>query len=506
MVARVSSVMFAGIDVINVDVQVQLSNGIPAFAIVGLADKAIAESKERVRSSLTSIGLSLPSKRITVNLAPADLVKDGSHFDLAVAVALLGAMQVIPKEALKDFVVLGELSLDGEISPVNGVLPAAIAANAEGKGLICPKQNGAEAAWAGDLDIIAPANLLELIHHLTGKQLLVRPEMVKMDDEETYPDMADVVGQETARRALEIAAAGGHNMLMIGPPGAGKSMLASRLPGLLPDMNAKEMLEVSMVQSVAGMLKDGQLSRRRPFRSPHHNSSVPAMVGGGSKVKPGEITLAHQGVLFLDELPEFPRGVLESLRQPMETQKVTVARVQSHVTYPANFQLIAAMNPCKCGYLTDANRACTKAPKCAVDYQAKISGPLLDRIDLYVEMAEVTPADLHGAKKSEPTLDIAMRVLKARAIQEKRYFNAKANLNSDADGDELYENALPDAKGRHLLDKAMDQMGLSMRGYNRVLRVGRTIADLAGSETVEAEHVAEALSFRQIAIHSKQVA
>jgi magnesium chelatase family protein len=347
-IAHIYTVAFQGIEAREVDVQVHIgdSGGNGIFTIVGLADKAVAESRERVRAALTAIGLALPYKRITVNLAPADLPKEGSHYDLPIALGLLGAMGVLPASELMGYTAMGELSLDAQVSPVAGVLPAAIAASAAGRGLICPASCGPEAAWAGQLEIIATPSLIALVNHMKGASVLNPPSPRLADDKGKTADLRDVKGQETAKRALEIAAAGGHNMMMIGPPGAGKSMLAMRLPGLLPPLDAREALEISMVQSLAGELPDGAISRRRPFRSPHHSASMAALVGGGLRVKPGEVSLAHLGVLFLDELPEFQRGVLDSLRQPIETGEAVVARANAHVRFPARFQLVAAMNPC----------------------------------------------------------------------------------------------------------------------------------------------------------------
>ncbi len=345
MVARVRTVAFEGVDVRPVDAQVQVSGGMPAFTLVGLPDKAVGESRERVRAALTAIGLALPPKRITVNLAPADLLKEGSHFDLPIALGLLAAMGVIEASALDSFVVLGELGLDGSVAAVAGVLPSALHAAANDLGLICPSAQGGEAAWAGEINVVAPNNLLALIHHLKGQQVLRAPEPKMADDHGSVLDMKDIKGQESAKRALEIAAAGGHNLLMIGPPGSGKSMLAQRLPGLLPGLSPAEALEVTMIHSLAGNLAEGRLLRRRPFRDPHHSASLPSLVGGGIRARPGEISLAHLGVLFLDELPEFQRSTLEALRQPMETGRVSIARANAHVTYPARVQVVAAMNP-----------------------------------------------------------------------------------------------------------------------------------------------------------------
>ena len=502
MVARVNTVAFQGLDAVPIDVQVRISPGLPAFTVVGLPDKAVGESRERVRAALAALGLSLPPKRITVNLAPADLLKEGSHFDLPIALGLLVSLGVLPADEIANFTALGELALDGAVAPVSGVLPAAIAASARGQGIICPARCGSEAAWADGIEVLAASSLLALVNHFKGSQILARPTPKLAEDETSALDLRDIKGQETAKRALEIAAAGAHNLLMIGPPGAGKSMLASRLPSMLPPLSPAEALEVSMIQSVAGVLANGSISRRRPFRDPHHSASLPALVGGGMRAKPGEVSLAHLGVLFLDELPEFARGSLEALRQPVESGRVTVARANSHVTYPARFQLIAAMNPCRCGYLDDPARACTRVPKCAVEYQSKISGPLFDRIDLHVEVPAVSAADLTLPPPAEGSREIAARVAKAHAVQSERYATLSPDrtirTNAEADGKLLEEVAGPDEAGRKLLADAVDKMKLSARGYHRVLRVARTIADLAGAPNVTRVHVAEALSYRRV--------
>ena len=497
MVALVATVAYLGLEARAVEVQVQLSSGIPRFVIVGLADKAVAESRERVRGALGAIGLALPLKIITVNLSPADLPKEGSHFDLPIALGLLAAIGAIDKEALSHYVAVGELGLDGRIAPSPGVLLAALHASGQAKGLICPEAQGSEAAWAGDVEVLAAPDLLALIAHLKGSRLLPAPLPGEAEPIVGGPDLAQVKGQEVAKRALEIAAAGGHNMLMSGPPGAGKSLLAACLPGILPPLEPSEALEVSMVASVAGELHGGRIVRRRPFRSPHHSASMPALVGGGLKVRPGEISLAHLGVLFLDELPEFQRAVLDSLRQPLETGQVSVARANTHVTFPARVQLIAAMNPCRCGHLGDPTLACSRAPRCAADYQAKVSGPLLDRIDLHVEVASVSAADLTLPPPVEGSAEVAERVAVARRIQSARYADHPVRTNAEADGELLDAVATPDELGRKLLADAAAAMRLSARGFHRVLRVARTIADLAGSETVGRIHVAEALSYRR---------
>jgi magnesium chelatase family protein len=502
MLTRIATVAFQGIEVIPIDVQCQLASGLPAFTLVGLADKAVTESRERVRAALAAIGLSLPPKRITVNLAPADRQKEGSHYDLPIALALLCAIEVLPATLGEAYVAMGELALDGGIAPVSGALAAAIAAHGMGRGLICPAAQGAEAAWSG-AEILAPASLLSLVNHVKGRQTLARPTPLMAEEPTAGLDFADVKGQETAKRALEIAAAGNHNILMIGPPGSGKSMLAQRLPSILPPLDPEEALEASLVHSLGDGLPQGRLLRRRPFRSPHHSASAAALVGGGRKGQPGEISLAHRGVLFLDELPEFARSTLEALRQPLETGEVTVARARAHATYPARFLLAAAMNPCKCGYLGDPVRQCRKVPLCGADYIAKLSGPLLDRIDLTVAVPPVSANDLSLPPPSESSADIAARVLAARDRQRQRFRRLAIRSNAEADGALLAEIARPDEAAATLLRQAAERLGLSARAYHRVLRVARTAADLAGAERVGAGHIAEALAFRPHAIASE---
>ncbi|TFU03208.1 ATP-binding protein [Polymorphobacter arshaanensis] len=497
MVAHVATVAFLGLEARSVDVQVQITGGMAAFVLVGLPDKAVKESRERVQATLDAIGLALPPRRVVVNLSPADLPKEGSHYDLPIALGLLSAMGLVSAEVLDQYVVAGELGLDGRVAPVPGVLLAALHAAEHELGLICPAAQGGEAAWAGEVEVLAAPDLLTLINHLKGTQLLSPPVRTIAEGSWHGPDMNEIKGQETAKRALEIAAAGGHNLLMSGPPGSGKSLLAAALPGILPELTPAEALEVSMVASMAGELEGGKLLRARPFRAPHHSASMPALVGGGAKARPGEVSLAHLGVLFLDELPEFQRGVLDSLRQPLETGVVMVARAAAHVTYPARVQLIAAMNPCRCGHLGDASQACSRASKCAADYQARVSGPLLDRIDLHVDVAAVSAVDLTLPPPSESSAQVGARVAKARAIQTARYANHKARSNAEADGKLLEEVATPDEPGRKLLTQATQALRLSARGYHRVLRVARTLADLEGSAGVTRLHFAEALSYRR---------
>ncbi len=501
MVTRISSVTWSGINVLDVDIQVKISAGIPCFTIVGLADKTITEARERVKAALTSMGLSLPAKKILVNLAPADLLKEGSHFDLAIACAILTSMDIFRQDEMLDYLVLGELSLDGSLLPVSGVLPTAIGAIEREKGIICPFLNGKEAAWSGNKKIIAPKDLLSLVNHFKGTQVIRLPELDSHSSKVSYPDLSDIIGQMVPKKALEIAAAGRHHMLMSGPPGTGKSMLAERLPGILPKMTSTEVLECSMVASIAGLIKEGRLIRERPFRAPHHTCSIAAMVGGGTgrKVKPGEISLAHNGVLFLDELPEFPANAIDALRQPLESAEIHVARLNSYVKYPAKFQLIAAMNPCKCGYLADVSKACNKAPKCGNNYQMKISAPIMDRFDIYVEVPDVK---IYNIKKdvvmSESSSSILSRVEKAYITQLTRYEGCGITTNSQLYGRLLTDFAIPFDNGQKMLNDAAEKFKLSMRAYNKILKVARTIADLEEAKRVNKFHIAEALSYRQL--------
>ncbi|MBQ9034522.1 MAG: YifB family Mg chelatase-like AAA ATPase [Alphaproteobacteria bacterium] len=507
MLAHVNTIAFNGLSTLDVDLQLQITAGMPVFSIVGLPDKTIAESRERVRAALNTLGVELPAKRIIVNLAPADLLKEGSHFDLPIALAVLAGLGIVPAEEVNNYVVIGELGLDGKIQPVNGVLPVAIHASRRQKGLICPASQGSEAVWSGLKDIVAAPSLLALINHLKGVQQLPTPTAKQKKSRTSDLDMADVKGQETAKRAMEIAAAGGHNLLMVGTPGAGKSMLAARMVTILPPMTTEEALETCMIHSIAGELKDGEISFDRPYRDPHHNASTPALIGGGRKGIPGEISLAHNGVLFLDELPEFNRATLEALRQPLETGYVSISRVNCHTQYPANFQLIAAMNPCRCGYLGINGQECTRAPKCAEEYQSRISGPLMDRFDMHIQVPPVSPWDMSEIKTGESSAQIRERVIAARKIQRQRFIEmGLPNLytNSQLKGDALEQVTQLAEDAKQLLVAFADKMKLSARAYHRTLKLARTIADLQNEKNVSKIHVAEALSYRYV-MPSKQV-
>jgi magnesium chelatase family protein len=500
MVSRVKTVAFQGVEAVPIDVQVMIAPGKVGIQIVGLADKAVAESRERVQAALHASGLSMPPKKVTVNLAPADLPKEGSHYDLPIALGLMAALGAIPSDALADFMVLGELSLDGMIASVAGVLPAAMGANAVGLGLICPAACGAEAAWASaDMPIIAPRSLIQLANHFRGTQVLSRPAPAIRAAPENLADLSEIKGQIVAKRALEIAAAGGHNLLLSGPPGSGKSMLAQRLPSILPALTPRELLEVSMIASIAGELAGGKLSDRRPFRAPHHSASMAAMVGGGLRARPGEVSLAHRGVLFLDEFPEFSPVVLDSLRQPLEGGESVIARANHRVTYPANFQLVAAMNPCRCGMAGEPGHSCARGPRCAADYQARLSGPLLDRIDIRVDVPAVTAFDMIRPAPAESSAVVKARVEAARNLQRDRYETLgmpASTVNADCSAALIETVAAPDETGARLLRDAAEQMKFSARAYHLILKVARTLADLEGDSVVRRVHLAEAISYR----------
>jgi magnesium chelatase family protein len=497
MVARAYTVAFQGVDARLVEVQCAVTPGLPAFSIVGLPDKAVSEARDRVRSALNSMAIALPSKRITINLSPADLPKEGSHFDLPIALALLAALEIIPADTAEQTVALGELSLDGSLVPVVGALPAAMTAADEDRTLLCPQPSSAEAAWVAEALVLGAETLSDVVRHYTGQSPLQPAQAGQIHSDPFAKDLRDVKGQERAKRALEIAAAGRHHMIMIGTPGSGKSMLAARIPGILPPLTPNEALSTSMIQSLCGLLDEGGISMTRPFREPHHTASMAAIVGGGKGAKPGEISLAHNGVLFMDEFPEFARTVLETLRQPIESGEIMVARANAHIKYPCRFMLVAAANPCKCGYLTDPGRACSRAPNCGDDYLGRISGPLMDRFDLRIEVPPVAFTDLDLPPSGDSSQTVAARVNAAREVQADRFSDlADVHQNADAEGAVLDHCATPDAEGKALLLKAADRFGLSARAYHRILRVARTIADLDQSDAVLRHHVAEALSFR----------
>jgi len=489
-----------GVQAIPVMVEVHLANGLPCFTTVGLAEAAVRESRERVRGAILNSGFDFPAKRITVNLAPADLPKSGGHFDLAIAVGILIASGQIPSANVDLTELFGELALDGSLRKVSGVLPAAMACQEQGHRLILPSQNAGEASLVRDLSCWQADHLLQVCSHLVGKDELrsCAADALATSTIEPVPDMADVKGQPQAKRALEVAASGGHSALLIGPPGTGKSMLASRLPGILPDLSQSEALESAVIRSVADGFVDQQHWQQRSYRSPHHSCSAVAMVGGGSNPRPGEISMAHNGILFLDELTEFQRNALEQLREPLETGQIHIARASQSVTYPAKFQLIAACNPCPCGYLGDGTERCQCSLSKIERYRHKLSGPMLDRIDIHLQLSRISPAKLRARNLNEEgSQQIRQRVKRTRQLQHSR----QHNLNCDLSADEFQQHCRLSNEDYQFLDAVADKLHLSARAYHRILRIARTIADMAQAADIEKSHLAEAISYRRLDRH-----